>query len=122
MPSITYAERTTSPSPPTSPSLTGSGASCSDQVSDKVCVYCTGTFVAVDPTAMTCCGACRQAVSAALKKDDVDPPSIRRETWSKHRRAATGYGLITRRAAYEGDLRVRALCVLALALLCRELS
>jgi len=73
------------------------------------CAYCLGEFEPQRSTAKCCCGDCRQARHRALRATYVEPASsdARRERFSKARRDATGWGLMTRRETYEADLRVR---------------
>jgi hypothetical protein len=75
----------------------------------RECLYCAGPFVGRSD-AVYCCTACRVAGAAALRETDPDPVSLRRETRSAERAAARldRIGLVTRREAYEGALRVRA--------------
>lgn len=75
-----------------------------------VCAYCVGSFVASRSDRRTCSTACRMAMSRALALADdgeVELPSLRRECFSRERRDATGWGMMTRRQMYEADLRVR---------------
>lgn len=77
-----------------------------------VCPYCLGRYWPARSDAVYCSGACRKAAFMALALPDyghVDPPSIRRDSWSGDRAEATGFGSITRREAYLADLRVRVL-------------
>ena len=93
-------------------SLTATGGSSSESVRQRIpCAYCLGLFTAKRAHATTCSGACREAMSRALKATELDRPCLRRETWSAARKQATGYGLMTRRAAYEADRRVRLLAL-----------
>lgn len=74
----------------------------------RQCEYCLGTFVPSRSDAITCSAACRRARVDALAADDVDPPSVgRNDSWSRARRDATGWGLVTCSEAYKHDLRVR---------------
>lgn len=76
-----------------------------------MCVYCLGRFAARRRHALTCSAACRKAVSVALQAEEIDRPALRREAFSAARKRATGYGLMTRRQAYEADRRVRLLAL-----------
>lgn len=73
------------------------------------CGYCAGDFCPRRSDARYCSGACRQAAHHARTAAEVDPPSLRRETWCRQRAEARvdGIGLLTRREAWEADLRVR---------------
>lgn len=76
---------------------------------EKACGYCGGVFWAIRPHAVTCCGACRQALSNArtyATLEDIPPPATRRDTFSAERQRATGYGLITASESYAADVRV----------------
>ena len=75
------------------------------------CAYCLGPFVPGRADHWLCCGSCRQATSAAVAVEaaaDVTPGWARRDTVASDRRAATGFGGMTGREGYRGDLRVRA--------------
>lgn len=89
----------------------GRGSTAADGRPVRRCSYCRGHFRASGAReAVTCSGACRQALSVALAyEDDVDilPGICRRTTFSKERAAATGYGLMTTTDAVRADLRAR---------------
>lgn len=86
------------------------------------CLYCAGPFRG-RADAVYCCAACRVAGVAALRERDPLPVTLRRETRSDERAAARtdGIGLVTRREAYEGTLRVRARHGIEPCLWCRYL-
>lgn len=78
------------------------------KTTERACLYCQGTFRS-ERAATTCSPACRTALSRARAYEtpaDVPTPAIRAESFSRERKAATGYGLMTSREQYEADLRV----------------
>lgn len=72
------------------------------------CAYCGQAYAPERRTSRYCSGDCRVRAHRALHADEVEAVSLRREAWSAERRAATGYGHLSRRETYEADLRVRA--------------
>lgn len=89
----------------------GRGSKAADCRPVRRCYYCRGRFRAsAAREAVTCSGACRQALSVALAlESDVDilPGACRRTTFSKERAAATGFGLMTTTEAVRADRRAR---------------
>lgn len=72
------------------------------------CDYCDQAYEPERSTSRYCSGDCRMRAHRALRAVELEPPSLRSDAMSHQRRQAVGYGLLTRREQYEGDLRVRA--------------
>ncbi len=72
------------------------------------CAYCDQPYEPERSTSRYCSGDCRVRAHRALHARELEPVSLRRDAMSHERRRAVGYGLLTRREQYEGDLRVRA--------------
>jgi hypothetical protein len=82
-----------------------------ETVTERVCAYCLGTFLATRGHRRTCSPACRVARHRALKlaaDADVPSPVVRRDCFAEDRRRATGYGLMTATEMWRADLRVRS--------------
>lgn len=73
----------------------------------STCRYCLGHFRPKKTWGVYCSNACRKAAWVAVHAEELDPISLRRETWSSDRAAATGYGSMTRRASFNRDLYLR---------------
>lgn len=86
-------------------SSTGTARSCS-----SACLYCLGTHRG---RGVYCSGSCRVAAHRAIHADELDRPSLRRDTCSSARRKATGYGLLTAREGWDADRRVRLVSMFA---------
>lgn len=77
-----------------------------------LCTYCLGWFEPSRSDGRWCSGACRTATCRALDLPDwahASSPYIRQESFAEDRKAATGWGLMTRGECYLADLRVRIL-------------
>lgn len=72
-----------------------------------VCRYCLGKFRPKKSWGIYCCNACRKAAWHAVHAEELDPVSLRKETWSGDRAAATGFGSMTRRQTFKRDLFIR---------------
>lgn len=73
------------------------------------CSFCAWSFEATRSDADCCSTACRMAKLRALDPDYTRPdrPQVRRDSVSREREAATGWGLMTPREQYAADVRVR---------------
>jgi hypothetical protein len=106
------------------PRLIGGDQRCGTKTGDRVtparvtpsgrhlCPYCLGVYAPRRRDAVYCSGPCRTAACRAIALESyayVESPLVREESHAPERRAATGWGLLTRRECYLADLRVRAL-------------